>query len=73
MNCEVKDDQVGLFVWAKTPEGKTSEDIVNDLLYNKDIFIAPGFIFGSQGEGYVRFSLCASEEVIDEALKRIKK
>lgn len=73
LNCEVRDDQAGLFVWAKTPEGKTSEDIVNDLLYKKDIFIAPGFIFGSQGEGYVRFSLCASEEVIDEALKRIKK
>ena len=73
LDCEVRDDQVGLFVWAKTPEGKTSEDIVDDLLYNKDIFIAPGFIFGSQGEGYIRFSLCANEEVIDEALKRIKK
>lgn len=72
LDCEVRDDQVGLFVWAKTPEGKTSEDIVDDLLYNKDIFITPGFIFGSQGEGYIRFSLCANEEVIDEALKRIK-
>ncbi|QYA24200.1 aminotransferase class I/II-fold pyridoxal phosphate-dependent enzyme [Gramella sp. MT6] len=72
LNCEVRDDQVGLFVWAKTPEGKTSEDIVDDLLYDKDIFITPGFIFGSQGEGYIRFSLCANEEVIDEALKRIK-
>ena len=73
LNCEVSEDQVGLFVWAKTPAGKTSEDIVDDLLYNKDIFIAPGFIFGSQGEGYVRFSLCANEEEIEEALKRIKK
>ena len=73
LNCEVRDDQVGLFIWAKTPEGKTSEDIVNDLLYEKDIFITPGFVFGSQGEGYIRFSLCANEEVIDEALKRIKK
>ncbi|PTX44281.1 hypothetical protein C8P64_0256 [Christiangramia gaetbulicola] len=72
LDCEVRDDQVGLFVWAKTPEGKTSEDIVDDLLYDKDIFITPGFIFGSQGEGYIRFSLCANEEVIDEALKRIK-
>ena len=73
LNCEVRDDQVGLFIWAKTPEGKTSEDIVNDLLYEKDIFITPGFVFGSQGEGYIRFSLCANEGVIDEALKRIKK
>ena len=72
LDCEVKEDQVGLFVWAKTPEGKTSEDIVDELLYEKDIFITPGFIFGSQGEGYVRFSLCANEQVIEEALKRIK-
>ncbi|MBT8294928.1 MAG: aminotransferase class I/II-fold pyridoxal phosphate-dependent enzyme, partial [Gramella sp.] len=72
LDCEVREDQVGLFVWAKTPEGKTSEDVVDDLLYNKDIFIAPGFIFGTQGEGYVRFSLCATEEVINEALNRIK-
>lgn len=72
LNCEVSDDQVGLFVWAKIPHGKTSSDIVDDLLYKKDIFITPGFIFGSQGEGYVRFSLCANEDIIDEALKRIK-
>ncbi len=72
LNCEINENQVGLFIWAKTPRGKTSGDIVDDLLYNKDIFITPGFIFGSQGEGYVRFSLCATEEVIEEALKRIK-
>ena len=72
LDCEVKEDQVGLFVWAKTPEGKSSEDIVDELLYEKGIFITPGFIFGSQGEGYVRFSLCANEQVIEEALKRIK-
>ena len=73
LGCEVLNEQVGLFVWAKVPANKTSEDIVNDLLYNKDVFIAPGFIFGSKGEGYVRFSLCASEENIEEALNRIKK
>ncbi|WP_300441237.1 aminotransferase class I/II-fold pyridoxal phosphate-dependent enzyme [Christiangramia sp.] len=72
LDCEVREDQVGLFIWAKVPEGKTSEEIVDDLLYRKDIFISPGFIFGSQGEGYVRFSLCADEGTIDEALKRIK-
>ncbi len=73
LNCEAADGQVGLFVWARVPEGKTSADVVDGLLYEHDIFIAPGFIFGSQGEGYVRFSLCASEEVIGEALKRVKK
>lgn len=73
LNCEVSKDQVGLFIWAKTPKGQTSAALVDKLLYEKDIFIAPGFIFGSQGEGYVRFSLCANEEMIDEALKRIIK
>lgn len=73
LGCKAAEDQVGLFVWAKTPEGKTSEEVVDDLLYKHDVFIAPGFIFGSKGEGYVRFSLCASEEVIKKALNRIKK
>ena len=72
LGCTVVNKQVGLFVWAKVPETTSSEDLVNELLYSKDVFIAPGFIFGSQGEGYVRFSLCASEENIQEALKRIK-
>ncbi|MDR5589515.1 pyridoxal phosphate-dependent aminotransferase [Christiangramia sp. SM2212] len=73
LDCKVKDDQAGLFIWAKVPEGKTSADIVDELLYEKDVFITPGFIFGEQGEGYVRFSLCASLGAIEEALKRIKK
>ncbi|MCP9198503.1 aminotransferase class I/II-fold pyridoxal phosphate-dependent enzyme [Gramella sp. GC03-9] len=72
LGCEVADEQVGLFIWAKVPEGKTSEGMVDELLYDHNIFIAPGFIFGSQGEGYVRFSLCASEEAIRESLKRLK-
>lgn len=73
IGCEADEDQAGLFVWAKVPGGKTSAEVVDKLLYEHDIFIAPGFIFGSNGEGYVRFSLCASEEVIGEALNRIKK
>lgn len=73
LGCKAAKEQVGLFVWAKVPHGKTSEDVVDDLLYTHDVFIAPGFIFGSQGEGYVRFSLCASEESIKEALNRIRK
>ncbi|MUP44354.1 aminotransferase class I/II-fold pyridoxal phosphate-dependent enzyme [Gramella sp. BOM4] len=73
LGCDVNDDQVGLFIWAKVPAGKTSESIVDELLYEHNIFITPGFIFGSQGEGYVRFSLCASEEAIREAIKRLEK
>ena len=72
LGCTTKKDQAGLFVWAKVPEGKTAEELVDHLLYEKDIFITPGFIFGKQGDGYIRFSLCATEEVIEEAIKRIR-
>ena len=62
---------VGMFVWAKLPEGsKSSEAYIDELLYDKNIFIAPGTIFGSQGEGYIRFSLCVTEEKIKEAIDR---
>lgn len=72
LNCIPAKEQTGLFVWARVPEGETSEEFVNKLLYTHNVFTAPGFIFGSQGEGYVRFSLCATSENIDRAIKRIK-
>ncbi|MCL6260451.1 aminotransferase class I/II-fold pyridoxal phosphate-dependent enzyme [Aquiflexum sp. TKW24L] len=71
LGLEFERDTAGMFVWAKLPEGKKSVELVDDLLYNKSIFITPGHIFGSQGEGYVRFSLCVKEESIKEAIKRI--
>lgn len=62
---------VGMFVWAKLPKGtKTSEEYIDELLYGKNIFIAPGTIFGSNGEGYIRFSLCVKEDKIREAISR---
>ena len=62
---------VGMFVWAKLPNGsKSSEEYIDELLYDKNIFIAPGTIFGSNGEGYIRFSLCVSEDKIKEAISR---
>ncbi|MDT0689117.1 aminotransferase class I/II-fold pyridoxal phosphate-dependent enzyme [Salegentibacter sp. F188] len=73
LNCTPEKDQQGMFVWARVPEGETSESFVDDLLHTHDIFTAPGFIFGSQGEGYIRFSLCTNEENISEAIKRVKK
>jgi LL-diaminopimelate aminotransferase len=60
----------GLFVWAKIPEGKKSEEVTDAVLYDKDIFITPGTIFGSQGEGYIRFSLCVTSTIIKEAISR---
>jgi len=64
-------NSTGLFVWAKIPEGKKSTAVTDAILYDKDIFITPGTIFGSQGEGYIRFSLCVTSEIIKEAISRI--
>ncbi|WP_394975491.1 pyridoxal phosphate-dependent aminotransferase [uncultured Croceitalea sp.] len=62
---------VGMFVWAKLPVGsKSSEDYIDNLLYDKNIFVAPGTIFGNNGEGYIRFSLCVKEDKIKEAIDR---
>ncbi|MEE2770994.1 MAG: aminotransferase class I/II-fold pyridoxal phosphate-dependent enzyme [Bacteroidota bacterium] len=72
LKLEVADDQAGLFIWAKVPDDQSSAELVDELLYDKDIFITPGFIFGSNGEGFVRFSLCASEETIQQALNRVQ-
>ena len=71
LECSYDKNTTGMFVWAKTPKGVTAENMVDNLLYNKDIFIAPGSIFGSSGEGYIRFSLCVPEEKIMEALERL--
>jgi len=71
LNCTFDKNAAGLFVWAKLPdESLTSKDFVNIILKNKGVFITPGSIFGSQGEGYIRFSLCVDEEVIQEAINR---
>ena len=71
LKCSYDKNSVGLFVWAKLPFGITSaEKYVNQLLYEKDLFITPGTIFGSNGEGYIRFSLCVDEEKIKEVIKR---
>lgn len=71
LNCKVYAAGVGLFVWAKLPEGiESAEKFIDEILYEKHIFITPGTIFGSNGEGYVRFSLCVKEEKVQEAIDR---
>ena len=73
LNCSYDKNSKGLFVWAKLPNHiKSSEQYIDTLLKKKKIFIAPGTIFGSNGEGYIRFSLCIDEVKINEALKRIE-
>ena len=71
LDCTFDKNTSGMFVWAKIPAEKKAENIVDDLLYKHHIFIAPGTIFGSKGEGYIRFSLCVPEEKIKEALDRL--
>ena len=71
LGCKVYKEGVGLFVWAKLPEGITSaEKFIDTILYEKSIFITPGTIFGSNGEGFIRFALCVKEEKIKEAIGR---
>ena len=72
LNLSYDTKAAGLFVWCKVPDGKTADQVVDELLYEKNIFITPGKIFGSAGEGYVRFSLCMPEFKILEAINRIK-
>lgn len=71
LNCTFDRNSVGLFVWAKLPAGiDSSEKFIDEILYNKSIFITPGTIFGSNGEGYIRFSLCVKEVEIEKAIER---
>ena len=72
LNCEVVASKAGMFVWAKLPKGETSEAFIDHLLQKHHIFVAPGTIFGSQGEGFIRFSLCVTKEHIKESINRIK-
>ena len=72
MKCTFDRNSVGLFVWAKLPIGIQSEEFIDKLLLEKHIFLTPGTIFGSNGEGYIRFSLCVKEEDICEAIKRFE-
>ena len=72
LNCTYDENSVGLFVWAKLPANlNTAETFVDELLYKKNIFVTPGTIFGNNGEGFARFSLCIKEEKIIEAINRI--
>ena len=72
LNCTYDKNAAGLFVWAKLPASVKAEAYIDSVLKNNHIFITPGTIFGSKGEGYIRFSLCASNEVLEEAIKRVR-
>ncbi|MFA6127318.1 MAG: aminotransferase class I/II-fold pyridoxal phosphate-dependent enzyme [Bacteroidales bacterium] len=72
LNCTYDKDQSGLFVWARIPSDEESGQVLADrLLQEKRVFITPGFIFGPQGDQFVRVSLCQPIEVILSAIARI--
>jgi aspartate/methionine/tyrosine aminotransferase len=72
LNCTYDKNATGMFVWAKLPAYLKSEEFIDLVLKENHIFITPGTIFGSKGEGYIRFSLCAPTENIEEAIARVK-
>lgn len=72
LGCSYDENAVGMFVWAKLPMGiDSSEEYIDNILRDKDIFITPGTIFGNNGEGYIRFSLCVTKDKIQEAIDRL--
>ena len=71
LNCTYDEYATGMFVWAKLPPHLKSEEFTDLVLKEHSIFITPGTVFGSNGEGYVRFSLCSPEEQIKEAIARV--
>ncbi len=72
LNCTYDEEATGLFVWAKLPAHLKAEEFIDLVLKENHIFITPGTIFGTQGEGYIRFSLCATTEVLEEAIARVQ-
>jgi len=74
LGCTYDKNQVGMFLWGKIhADYKSSEELADKILYDANVFLTPGFIFGSKGEGYIRISLCCNENMLKEALERIKK
>jgi len=74
LNCSYSKEQAGLFMWAKIPAHyKDGYELSDEVLYNANVFITPGGIFGSAGDQYIRISLCGSIEKFEEAIKRINK
>ena len=74
LGCQFDPQQTGMFLWGRIPDTyNNAEELTERVLHEARVFITPGFIFGSNGERYVRISLCAKEEKLEEALRRVKK
>ena len=71
LGCTYSKNTSGMFVWAKISQDINSIDYIDNLLTKYGIFVAPGSIFGSNGEGYIRISLCSSKKNIIKAIERL--
>jgi aspartate/methionine/tyrosine aminotransferase len=71
LGVEYDHNSAGMFLWGKVPSGK-GEALADKILYEAGVFITPGFIFGKNGEDYIRISLCAKPEVLKKAAERIR-
>lgn len=72
LGLEYADNQAGLFLWGRLPKGQNCYDFCDHLLYEKGIFLTPGGIFGSEGESYMRLSLCAPQQVLENVLEILR-
>ena len=74
LGCAYDPKQVGMFLWGRIPDSyANAEQLTERVLHEARVFITPGFIFGSNGERYIRISLCAKEEKLEAALRRIER
>ena len=74
LGCTYDPEQTGMFLWGQIPDNyEDAEELTEKVLQEAHVFITPGFIFGENGRRYIRISLCAKEEKMAKALKRIKK
>ena len=72
LGCHIDPEQGGLFLWGRIPDDyRDAEQLADEVLERARVFIVPGFIFGSRGNRYVRLSLCATVDKLQEALNRI--
>lgn len=74
LGCRFDESQVGMFLWGRVPDDYSdAEELTEKVLHEARVFITPGFIFGSNGKRYIRISLCAKENKLQEALERIER
>ena len=74
LGCRYRKGQAGLFVWAELPEGYEGDSFAfsDEVMEKTDVFLTPGGIFGSEGNGYIRITLCCPEALLKKATEKIK-